>query len=661
MYRSSAKLQIIEEDRVGDVLGTRSAMKDDQILSKEVELLKSDVLFKKVVSRLNLETSIYAEGEILTKDLYRSAPFEVIIYKLKDSSILNKRIDLKLVNDKIQLSLNDRVIGATKLNEHIDNRYFDLYFREINKKHVPEFLTASQVFFKVNDKKALAKELRTYLNVSIIDEKAKTIELSYEYYNAHLCFDIINELLNEYLQWERDSKQNKVNKTIDFINTQIDSLSTILKQSKDSLNNYRRETRILNPESIGIELSDDIGELSKMIVALDEELLTLNLISNKINKNPNRLEIYRLIPEMVGKKSFEQTLVNQIEKLNNLLEKKDDLLREITNENIQIVIINEKIKNAISSINVSMEVIEERINNDREIISSKLKTIESEYFDLPEKKMEYERLKYMEDLNNQYFTLFTQKKIEYELSKAGYSTSNRILTAPELSKIPISPNHNLIYILAIILGFLIGLGLMVFRYVTYNDILSVSDLQKLLPENANFLGAVPLYKKKMKYSQVVVSESSKSRMAEAIRSIRSNMSFVNKEAKVVAISSSISGEGKTFVIINLAGLIAANGKKTIVLDLDLRKPKIHHGFGTENGDGMSNVISGLSAIEDVIQHSEIPNLDFVTAGPIAPNPSELIQSNELTEIISDLKKKYDIVMIDNPPVGIVSDGIKMLG
>ena len=243
-------------------------------------------------------------------------PLRLLFTNLKDSSILNKRIDLKLVNDKIQLSLNDRVIGATKLNEHIDNRYFDLYFREINKKHVPEFLTASQVFFKVNDKKALAKELRTYLNVSIIDEKAKTIELSYEYYNAHLCFDIVNELLNEYLQWERDSKQNKVNKTIDFINTQIDSLSTILKQSKDSLNNYRRETRILNPESIGIELSDDIGELSKMIVALDEELLTLNLISNKINKNPNRLEIYRLIPEMVGKKSFEQTLVNQIEKLN---------------------------------------------------------------------------------------------------------------------------------------------------------------------------------------------------------------------------------------------------------------------------------------------------------------------------------------------------------
>ena len=281
------------------------------------------------------------------------------------------------------------------------------------------------------------------------------------------------------------------------------------------------------------------------------------------------------------------------------------------------VIINEKIKNAISNINKSMSVIEERITNDYNLVKNKLNKIQSQYYNLPEKKMEYERLKYMEEINNQYFTLFTQKKIEYELSKAGYSTSNRVLAAPELSNNPISPNHGLTYTIAIILGLIIGLGLMLFRYLTYDDILSSQDLQKLLPETVNFLGAVPLYKKKMKYSQIVVSESSKSRMAEAIRSIRSNMSFVNKEAKVVAISSSISGEGKTFVIINLAGLIAANGKKTIVLDLDLRKPKIHHGFGTENGDGMSNVISGLSSIEDVIQHSEIPNLDFVTAGPIA--------------------------------------------
>ena len=217
-YRSSAKIQIIEEDRVSDVLGKNDeALKDNQILDKELELLKSDVLFNKVVSRLNLETSIYAEGEILTQDLYRSAPFEVIIYKLKDSSIVNKRIDLKLIGKDIHLLIEEETIGKTKLNKHLNNKYFDLYFRGINEKYVPELLTESNVYFTINNKNTLAKELKSYLNIAIVDENAKTIEISYEYYNPRLCYDMVNGLLNEYLQWERDSKQDKVNKTIKFI------------------------------------------------------------------------------------------------------------------------------------------------------------------------------------------------------------------------------------------------------------------------------------------------------------------------------------------------------------------------------------------------------------------------------------------------------------
>jgi tyrosine-protein kinase Etk/Wzc len=443
MFRSSAKIQIIEEDRVGEVLGSenKNLPKDNQVLEKELELLKSDVLFQKVISRLNLETSIYAEGEILTQDLYRQAPFEIIIYKLKDSSIVDKRIDLRLVGKNIQLSIDKKKIGSIPVNQHLDNNFFDIYVRGINTKNIPELLSESNVYFTINNKKSLAKELKSFLNISIVDKRAKTIEISYEYYNPRLCYDMVNGLLNEYLQWERDSKQDKVNKTIQFIDAQIDSLSNILRQSKDSLNDYRRKSRILNPESMGDELNSNISELNDMLLSLDEELFTLNLISDKVNKNPNRLEIYRLIPEMVGKKSFENTLVNQIEKLNKLLESKDDLLREVTNENIQIMILNEKIKNAISNINRSMDVIEERIKNDYNTVNSKLKQLENEYFDLPEKKLEYERLKYMEEINNQYFTMFTKKKIEYELSKAGYSTSNRILTPPELPDACLLSSH----------------------------------------------------------------------------------------------------------------------------------------------------------------------------------------------------------------------------
>ena len=169
-----------------------------------------------------------------------------------------------------------------------------------------------------------------------------------------------------------------------------------------------------------------------------------------------------------------------------------------------------------------------------------------------------------------------------------------------------TPKREIVYGFALVLGLIFGLSYLLLKYVTYNDIVGSEDLLNLLPEGTNYLGGVPHYKKKMKYSQVVVTESSKSRLAEAIRSIRANMSFVDKNAKVMAISSSVSGEGKTFVALNLAGMLAVSGKKTIVIDLDLRKPKVHHGFDQENISGMSNIIS--DNLDNVIRKSHLENL-----------------------------------------------------
>jgi len=138
------------------------------------------------------------------------------------------------------------------------------------------------------------------------------------------------------------------------------------------------------------------------------------------------------------------------------------------------------------------------------------------------------------------------------------------------------------------------------------------------------------------------------------------MNFINKDAKTIAVSSSISGEGKTFVILNLATTYASSGKRCIVLDLDLRKPKVHIGFNIDNQFGMSQVLSGIIPLKETIRHSNIENLDFITAGPIPPNPSDLIQSTQLNDSITELKASYDFIFIDNPPIGIVSDGLNVL-
>lgn len=662
-FESSSTIQVVEEDRVKDVLGEQGISQQSTDISKEVELLRSDVLFSQMLKKLNLNISIFSEGQLLTQDLYGFSPFTIIAYELKDSSLCGSKINLSIDNNKLKLSYQLQgkkydVFGD--FNQKINNKHFEIVIRTTDITGAKEAIENNKIHFNFNNQSALLNQMKSGLTINPLDPNAKTIQISYAHNNPKICLNVVQNLMDVYLNYDKRNKQSKTDLTINFIDQQLDSLSRILKNSKDSLSDFQRNERLPNVENVEAQLSNNINELTNRLLEINEEISTLAMVNNKISVDPNRLEIYRLIPEMVGKKSFEGTILRQIEDLNKLLETQEDLLRDVTQENKQNKVINERISNRTISIKKSLKIIDDRLKNDRAMVQAKINEIEGKYYGLPEKKMEFDRLKYMEELNNRYFSLFTEKKIEYELSNAGYSSSNRILNEATLPIVALYPKSNFIYFFCCLIGFLTGLGFIFFKYLSYNDITSVQDLQTLLPAQANILGSVPIYRKKLKYSEIVVNESSKSRLAEAIRNIRANMSFINKDSKVIAVSSSISGEGKTFVILNLAGLIAASGKKTLVIDLDLRKPKVHHGFRAKNDNGMSNYISGLASFEEVINHSSITNLDFITAGLIPPNPSELIQSESFQVILSSLKEKYDVILIDNPPVGIVSDGIHIL-
>ena len=194
----------------------------------------------------------------------------------------------------------------------------------------------------------------------------------------------------------------------------------------------------------------------------------------------------------------------------------------------------------------------------------------------------------------------------------------------------------------------------------HNEVTSLEEVEK--HTNASRLGIIPKYKYKIPVSMLLVDKNPKSIISEAFRSVRTNLQFIsnNPGPKVIAVTSTISGEGKTFIAINLGGVIAFSGKKVIVLDLDMRKPKIHLGFNAENTRGMSTLLIGKDTMANCINHSILENLDFITAGPIPPNPSELIISTAMNELIDTLKKTYDIIIIDTPPVGIVTDGTPII-
>lgn len=661
-YKSTSVIQIEKKDQGKEILDLESITQQESKISSEIELLRSDFLFSKAVDRLNMNISLFSKGNVLTEELYHLSTFNIIPFDLKDSSLCNIPIFIQATNKTVKLNYifqGKQYHVEGNIEEHLSNKHFDVIFKLIDKKSFNELQSQNEIYFTFNEKKGLNKRLIQGLEVEPADENAQTILITYKGINPLLCHDIITALTNTFFEFSDQSQRKSSENILSFINLQLDSLSKELKDSKDSLTRYLKLTNMPDPEDAGKNINENINQISDKVYELDNEISTLRLVNSKLKAEPNRLEIYKLIPEMLGK-SFENSLSRQIQDLYNYLEKKEDLMFEVTEENAVIKDINTKIANKINTIKRSISTILERLLANQKLLQDKLAGFENQYFSLPDKKMEYNRLKSMQDLNEKYFTILAEKKVLYSISKAGFSSNNRVLTQPEISKTPISPNRKMVYGGFLFIGLLLGLTYLAFKYFTFNEINNAEELKMLLPERANILGSVPITNRAMDFSQIIVHDSPKSMLSESLRNIRANMSFINKNAQTIAISSSISGEGKTFVALNLAAILAMSGKRTIVLDLDLRKPKIHLGFNTNNDNGMSNLIVNQISLMECIRKSEIENLDFITAGPVPPNPSELILSKDFQNILEKIKSMYEIVIIDNPPVGLVSDGVQIL-
>ena len=224
-----------------------------------------------------------------------------------------------------------------------------------------------------------------------------------------------------------------------------------------------------------------------------------------------------------------------------------------------------------------MEALESRFKRGLRTINNAMKDIEQNFVDLPSKEIEFARIERICNSNEKYYTKLLEKKTEYAISEAGFVSENRVLRKASTSRVPISPVKPIIYGSFITIGVIISILLIAIRYLLNHDIAGVHDLSRLMNPRISLLGVVPKYSKNIPLAQLIIDKNPKSVMAEAFRTLRTNLDFFqsDNEKKVIAVTSTISGEGKTFVAINLGGILAFSNKKVIILDLDMRKPRIH--------------------------------------------------------------------------------------
>lgn len=626
-------------------------------LSGEIELIKSTLIYSKVVNALPLQVSYYTYGRINNAERYLNSPFLVKHFELKDPFYYDKPIDIELTSPttfNISFKKGEKkYLLSHTFGDIIETAYFQLVIGKsatFEDKEIGE-----RFYFIINSKEQLQNYIASGLQVKVANAEAKTIEIAFTDYEKLKARDIVKVIDSVYMSETILKKNQAQEQSIAFLNEQ-------LRLTEQNLDEYERKIEAFTREN---KTPDIKSEFSRYLTKAEMESLQLD-------KYKVQYDVLTKLQEAI----YQQNGIEKIMPMLSLLEDDSKQLQEEANRlyelqlKMQHYLETSKDKTfAIKSIKADMSntrdvlidlVAQYRKLLEEEMATSKdrVKEYENAFSVLPSKETQFTKLKRFYNLYEKFYLMLIDKKAEYGISKAGTVPEFQLLSQPTVASQPIYPNSFQIYFTGFVSSLVVAFLLIVFQYFLHNTINNVGELEKLC--FAPILGFIPTFKgKEMDFSRLIVNEFPKSPVSEALRSIRTNMEFMSrgKMNKVISVTSTISGEGKTFVAVNLGGIIALTGQKVVIIDLDLRKPKISKAFEGDNFKGISTLLIGRSELEDTVQHTGIPSYYFIPSGPVPPNPSELIMSKEFDQLLDKLKKMFDVVIIDTPPVGIVTDGI----
>ncbi|MBI4932041.1 MAG: polysaccharide biosynthesis tyrosine autokinase [Bacteroidetes bacterium] len=667
VFQSKTILQINSENEASKILNVQNINEEGQNgIAKSLEFLRSKVFFVRALSSLPLKTTYFAEGTFRKNEHYNNSSYSAEA-TIKHNVIYGQRVYIHFDNkNNGEINYNTEgkdhsykfLVGNWLSTPEMDIKIIVSDFSQIESQQ--SAVKENTLYFVINNFDMLADEYFSRLNVRVISEAAKTIEISFQDNNAVKTADVVTAMADQFIDYDVEKKGESAQKILSFLDEQLSIVYDRLKNAETLIYTFKKDNKVSDTKNMAEVGTARLNTMEDELIGLELKENVLAEIEKSIDEKKD-IDSYHFISLLSGV-DFESTLTAQIASLQNLLKEKEELLYEVTPT-------SEKIKSKEFQIGVqkkllleSIRSIKEKLAVRRENLDKKVKELEAQFYSMPSEEVEYSRLQRLFSINEKFYNLLLEKKTEYSISQAGNVSKHIVLDKAITPTIPISPQKTMVLIAAILSALLISLLLIFARYITHNEINSVNDINKLTNAAISVLGIVPKYKKDIPVSQLLVDKNPKSLIAEAFRSIRTNLQFISNDPgpKTAAVTSTISGEGKTFVAINLAGIIAYSGKKVIVIDLDMRKPKIHLGFGAENTKGMSTMLIGRDALDDCIQHSSFENLDFITAGPIPPNPSELIISKKMDEMIAYLKTKYDFIVLDTPPVGLVTDGVAVI-
>jgi capsular exopolysaccharide synthesis family protein len=628
-----------------------------QNVKNEIGILKSFTLNYMVMQALPefyvMYTSVGRRGIAETRS-YKTSPF-VVVYDSLEKQRFGQRVDIKILSDqRYRLKIDGKRNFEKELafGERFIGSGFDF---TINIRDVEEFHfdpdASNKYYFNFISPVALANQYRSRLSVVPIEENASLVTLATTGFVPEQVSDYLNKLMDVYLNFGLEHKNRTASLTIEFIEKQLETISDSLKNAEGALENFRLVNKLIDISREGAVIQDKLEQIDAERTRLAMQKNYYEYLRNYVDSRNESADI--IAPSVIG--LTDQLLIRLVDELAALQKQKRQLSMNLYESAEPLRILEANISNVRKALSENIE--NGLLNIERSIIDTdkRLSDIEREIRRLPSTERQMINIQRKFDINNTVYTFLLEKRAEAGIARASTVSDNRIIDrAGFYSSVRIRPRESRNRMIAYILGLIVPLfGILLIDYLN-NKIIDKKDVEKRT--TAPVIGFISHNSLK---SEMPVVKNTGSTLSESFRSVRTNLKYFLKETQcpVISISSTITGEGKTFVSANLAAILSMSGKKVLLMGLDLRKPRIHKIFGINNETGISNFLIGEEKFENVLLKTEVENLWYAPAGPVPPNPAELIESEAMGDFIDKARKKFDYIIIDTPPVAIVTDAL----
>ena len=643
-------------------------------IENEQEILTSTIIAEEAVRDLKLYADYYLEGSIKKKLLYKNQPInaEMDFTKIERLNVPTQPIELKITRDKNSYRIEGEYYAIeedapanspTEINKTISKlpaiirtQVGNITLTK-NKNYTLE--DGETLYVYLNSPRSVAQSYMEALAIEPTSKTSSVFSLQMQGANINRSIDYIKQLVTCYNRQANEDKNEISAKTEEFINDRLLKIDAELSTTDEALESYKRRNKLMELQLDAATTSTNTSAYEQKLNEANTQIALIGSLINFANRPGNK---HQVLPSNIGLQDEASTsLINEY---NKIALERNRLLRTASESSPVVIELTSQLDDMQASIQQALQQARKGLIIQRDAIREQLGTYDSQVTKAPEQERILTQIGRQQEVKSGLYLMLLQKREENSISLAATADKGKLIEMPQFDK-KISPKGSIILLIALILGLAIPAGIIYltrfFRYRIegHDDVASITKL----PIIADILVASDKAKTR---ADIVVHENQNNQMEEIFRSMRTNIQFMLKPGQnVIMFTSSTSGEGKTFTASNLAISFALLGKKVILIGLDIRKPRLAELFMINNySNGITRLLTRDNITWEDVQGQIVPSeindkLDLLMAGPIPPNPAELVSRPSLEQVITQLKQHYDFVIIDTAPVGLVTDTLQI--